>query len=128
MAKFAYSKFFIFLLILVLIGVVAATTKESYRRYQMNKKVAAFKKQIELLKEENQTLSNLIDYFSSEQSLEKEARLKLNLIKEGEKLIIIDLEKGADSKNQPLEDIKKTEDSNFKKWWKWLGFDRKNKK
>jgi len=127
MANFTSSKFFIFLLILVLIGVVAATTKESYRRYQINKKVAEFKKQVELLKEENQTLSNLIDYFSSEQSLEKEARIKLNLLKEGEKLIIIGSEKGTDSRNQSLEDIKKTEDSNFEKWWEWLGFDRKSK-
>jgi len=127
MANFTSSKFFIFLLILVLIGVVAATTKESYRRYQINKKVAEFKKQVELLKEENQTLSNLIDYFSSEQSLEKEARIKLNLLKEGEKLIIIGSEKGTDSRNQSLKDIKKTEDSNFEKWWEWLGFDRKSK-
>ena len=97
--------------------------KESYRKYQTHKEVTSFKREIESLKEKNQALSNLLDYFGSEKSLEKEARLKLNLLKEGEKLVIITPDKETDSRNQPSEDTEKEQSSNFKKWLRWLGFD-----
>lgn len=121
MNKLLSSHFFVFILVLVLIGVIAAVGKESYRKYQINKEVGGIKREIESLKEKNQTLSNLLDYFDSEKSLEKEARLKLNLLKEGEKLVIITPNKKADLENQVSEDIQRDEVSNFEKWLKWLG-------
>lgn len=123
MSKFLSSPFFIFLLVLILIGIVAVVGKESYRKYQTHKEVADLKREIESLKEKNQALSNFLDYFGSEKSLEKEARLKLNLLKEGEKLVIITPDKKTDSKNQSSEDTKKEQPSNFKKWLRWLGLD-----
>lgn len=120
MSKFTSSKFFIFILILILIGVITAVTKESYRKYQISKETAGFKEEIESLKKENELLSNILDYLNSEKSLEKEARLKLNLLKEGEKLVIITPDKKTDSENQSLKDIQETQSSNFKKWREYL--------
>ena len=120
MSKFTYSKFFIFILILILIGVITAVTKESYHKYQISRETTGLKKEIESLKKENELLSNILDYLDSEKSMEKEARLKLNLLKEGEKLVIITPDKKIDSKSQSLEDIQKTQSSNFKKWWEYL--------
>jgi len=119
MNKITSSKFFIFLLILILIGIIAAVGKESYRKYQIDKQVADLEQQIESLKEKNQTLSNLINYFVSEESLEKEARLKLNLVKEGEKLVII----SSDKKNEPenrKSNNQKENLSNLERWWKYF--------
>lgn len=120
MGNLTSSKFFIFILILILIGIVTAVGKESYRKYQIDKEVASLKKEIGSLKEKNEFLSNFLDYFNSEKSLEKEARLKLNLAKEGEKLVIITPDKKSDSKNQASEDNSEEGVSNFKKWWKYL--------
>lgn len=120
MNKLLSSPLVIFLLVLILIGIIAAVGKESYRKYQIDKEVGGIKKEIESLKEENQALSNLLDYFNSEESLEKEARLKLNLLKEGEKLVIITPNKKTDSENQLLEDIEEKQPSNFEKWLKYL--------
>lgn len=122
MSKFTSSKFFVFLLILILIGIITAATKESYRKYQIDKEVANLKEEMESLKERNELLSDLLDYFDSEKSLEKEARLKLNLLKEGEKLVIIspDKNKKTDSESQASEDSQKEQVSNFKKWLKYL--------
>ncbi len=120
MNKFTSSKFFILILILILIGVITAGVKESYRKYQISKEGADFQKEIESLKEENELLSNLLNYLNSEKSLEKEARLKLNLLKEGEKLVIIIPDRKTDSENQLLEDAKKDQASNFEKWWEYL--------
>lgn len=120
MNKLLSSPLVIFLLVLILIGIIAAVGKESYRKYQIDKEVGGIKKEIESLKEKNQVLSNLLDYFNSEESLEKEARLKLNLLKEGEKLVIITPNKKTDSENQLSEDIEEKQPSNFEKWLKYL--------
>ena len=120
MNKLLSSPLVIFLLVLILIGIIAAVGKESYRKYQIDKEVGGIKKEIESLKEQNQALSNLLDYFNSEESLEKEARLKLNLLKEGEKLVIITPNKKTDSENQLSEDIEEKQPSNFEKWLKYL--------
>jgi cell division protein FtsB len=120
MNKLLSSPLVIFLLVLILIGIIAVVGKESYRKYQIDKEVEGIKKEIESLKEKNQALSNLLDYFNSEESLEKEARLKLNLLKEGEKLVIITPNKKTDSENQFSEDIEEKQPSNFEKWLKYL--------
>jgi cell division protein FtsB len=120
MNKLLSSPLVIFLLVLILIGIIAVVGKESYRKYQIDKEVGGIKKEIESLKEKNQALSNLLDYFNSEESLEKEARLKLNLLKEGEKLVIITPNKKTDSENQFSEDIEEKQPSNFEKWLKYL--------
>ena len=120
MSQSSLFKFFILILILILIGVITAGVKESYRKYQISKEATDFKKEIESLKEENELLSNLLNYLNSEKSLEKEARLKLNLLKKGEKLVIITPDKKTDSENQLLEDAKKEQASNFERWWEYL--------
>jgi len=117
------NKFFIFILILALIGLVIAVSKESYRRYQIDKEAADLKKEIASLEEKNESLTDLLNYFNSEKFLEKEARLKLNLTKEGEKLVIISSDKTAGPENQD-ESNQEEEISNFEKWWRWLGFDK----
>lgn len=114
MGKFTSSKFFIFILILILIGVITSVTKESYRKYLISKETIGLKKEIESLKEENELLSNILDYLNSEKSLEKEARLKLNLLKEGEKLVIISSDKETSFEEGVFGE--EEEFSTFKKW------------
>lgn len=120
MSNFFSSKIFVVVLVLVLAGIVIAITKESYRKYQMDKEVVGLEKEIEAIREKNESLANLLDYFNSERFSEKEARLKLNLLKEGEKLIIISSDKKPDSENQVLENIQEEQVSNFQKWWGYL--------
>jgi cell division protein FtsB len=124
MNKSTLYSFFIFILALVLIGIVAAFGREGYGNYQLNKEISGLKKEIESLKKNNEELSGLVDYYSSEKSLEGEARLKLNLVKEGEKLVIISPEENAASGSQPLSSNGKKQFSNFDKWLEYLGFDK----
>jgi cell division protein FtsB len=122
MSKLNSSKILIFGLILILALIVFAFTKESYRKFQISKEVSALLKNIKSLRDKNGDLSNLLNYFNSNESLEKEARLKFNLSKEGEKLVIIGSEGQKNFKNQTSEESKK-EISNFKKWQEFLGLD-----
>ena len=120
--KFLFSPFFIFLLILILIGVIIAAGKESRHRYQTNEEINDLERKISSLKDRKEALLNFLDYFNSEAFLEKEARLKLNLLKEGEKLVIISSDKETDLENQILEKnkIEGKEFSNFRKWRNYL--------
>jgi len=122
MSKLNSSKILIFGLILILALIVFAFTKESYRKFQISKEVSALLKNIKSLRDRNGDLSNLLNYFKSNESLEKEARLKFNLSKEGEKLVIIGSDGQKNFKNQTSEESKK-EISNFKKWQEFLGLD-----
>jgi len=119
--KFTSSKFFIILLILILIGVITALGKEGYRKYQLDREIADLKKEISSLEEENKEISELLNYFESSEFLEKQARLKLNLLKQGEKLIIIRPEKKEVLSSSSVKENKTKKDiSNIKKWWDYL--------
>ena len=120
--KFLFSPFFIFLLILILIGVIIAAGKEGSHKYQTDKEINDLEKKISSLKDRKEALFNFLDYFNSEEFLEKEARLKLNLLKEGEKLVIISSDRRTDLENQILEknETEKKQLSNFRKWRNYL--------
>lgn len=123
MNKPASYTFLVIILFIALLGIFIALGKESYRKYQLDKEISDLKKEIESLKEKNQALSNSLDYFNSGTSLEKEARLKLNLSKKGEKLIIISPEEKVDSANKNTENTQEGQISNFKKWVGYFGID-----
>ncbi len=128
MDKFFSSKFFLILLVLILIGVITALGKESYRKYQLNKEIDNLKQEITSLEEENKKISELLNYFESDEFLEKQARLKLNLLKQGEKLVIINSQEqesdlNVSDSNLNLKDKQESKKiSNIKKWWSWFGF------
>jgi cell division protein FtsB len=123
MAKILYSKSFIFFLLIVLVLAIIAFGRESYRNFGINQEIKDLERKIKQLKASNEELIGLEEYFQSEEFLEKQARLKLNLTKPGEKVIIIkqieeDL-KGLGQKETIAKEI-----SNIQKWWEYF-FDRK---
>ena len=119
--KFSSTSFLILIFILIIIGIIAAFGKESYRKYQIDRDIAALEEKIEALENEKETLSQLLKYFNSDEALEKEARLKLNLLKEGEKLVIITPKNNSLIENgDEAEELGKTTFSNFKTWLKYL--------
>jgi cell division protein FtsB len=113
------SKSFIFFLLVVLVLIAVALGRESYRYFKVNQDIKNLEEKIEELKKSNEELIGLEEYFQSEDFLEKQARLKLNLTKPGEKVIII---------KQIEQDLGLTEEtigiakelSNVQKWWKYF--------
>ncbi len=117
------SPFIILILILALVGIIIAVGKESYRKHETDKEIFSLKTEVQELQDKNKLLTDLLDYFNSDKSLEKEARLKLNLSKEGEKLVVIGAEKKNSSENQPAQKTNEEQHSNFEKWWEYLRLD-----
>jgi len=117
--NFFHSKIFIFGLLIIFILVVVAAGREGYRNYKINQEIKNLQRRIEELSKTNTELSEMEKYLRSDEFLEKEARLKLNLIREGEKLVIIKKsEEESVPEEQKTEEIKNI--SNIQKWWKYF--------
>jgi len=98
--KIFSSKVFLFLAILSLIALAINVGRESYRKHQLTKEIEKLEASIDRLEGRNQQLSDLMGYFSEESFLEKEARIKLNLQKPGEQVVIFSGLNGQNDKEQ----------------------------
>ncbi|MCG2809294.1 MAG: septum formation initiator family protein [Candidatus Portnoybacteria bacterium] len=120
------SKIFLFLAVLALIYLVINLGRESYRKHQLTKEVNNLKLEIERLEGSNQQLANLMDYFKEESFIEKEARLKLNLKKPGEKVVILsdyfNTSSNLDALSNGSHNTETTEEesTNYWKWWEYF--------
>ncbi len=106
-----------------LVLAIIAFGRESYRNFGINQEIKDLEKKIKQLKASNEELIGLEEYFQSEEFLEKQARLKLNLTKPGEKVIIIK-QIEEDLKELGQKETIAKEISNIQKWWEYF-FDRK---
>lgn len=115
--NFAKSKYGIPFLILILVLVVIAMGREAYRYYKVSEEISDLEKKIEDLQKSNEELTRIRDYFTSKEFLEDEARKKLNMIKEGESVIIIS---NPDAFEEAAPEEQKPETSNFKLWLEYF--------
>lgn len=121
--KLLSSKIFLFFIVLALIGLVISLGQESYRKYQLTKEINGLKSEIERLEGKNQQMADLMEYFQEGSYLEKEARLKLNLKKPGEKVVVISQPAGAEVDEEIVAETEKeasNETTNFWKWWEYF--------
>lgn len=116
-AKKIFSSFIVLILgIIVLAFLLRTWGKVIMRNYEINKEISRLQTEIENLEKSNKELSQLIEYLQTESFKEREARLRLNLQKLGEKVIVI-------SPPEVSEIVKKKEkekETNFLKWWKYF--------
>ncbi|MFA6194675.1 MAG: septum formation initiator family protein [Patescibacteria group bacterium] len=116
--RFFSSQRFLALIGLVFLVVVIFPLARTYSQRQLvEKEVADVKKQISEYESQNQQLKDLALYLQSEQSLEEQARLNLNLKKPGEAVIVIE-----DAKNNVISTNASSSEenvSNLTKWWRY---------
>lgn len=116
--KLLYSKSFITFLIIILILIIIALGRESYHYFRISQQIKDLEKGIKELEKTNEELARMEEYFQSEEFLEKEARLKLNLAKLGEKLIIVKTPEGLEEAQE--KEVISKEISNIQKWWEYF--------
>ncbi len=116
--RFFSSQRFLALIGLVFLVVIIFPLARTYSQRQLvEKEVADVKKQISEYESQNQQLKDLALYLQSEQSLEEQARLNLNMKKPGEAVVVIeDAKKNVVSTNASSSEENA---SNLKKWWRY---------
>ena len=118
--KLLKSKIFFIFLIPILLALVISIFQKLYYRYEIKGELDKLNTEIADLNKQKENLNQLVDYYKNESNLEKEARVRLNLKKEGEKVVIILPQ--ATSTNDIREEItgvyKNMENlPNYKQWW-----------
>lgn len=87
-----------------------------YKNYQLNQEEAGLRGEVASLENEVQTLKNQIVYYQSDSYKEKMLRSKLNLQKEGEKVVVIT----APPDIQQVNEDRKENLTNPQKWLRYF--------
>jgi cell division protein FtsB len=105
-------------LVIVFLGINLG--KEYYREYQVQKEIDSLQKEIEFLEKDNYKLSQLTKYYETDEYKEAEARKRLNMKKEGEKVVIIKPHP-VNSEQSGIEDELNNKNlPNYIKWWNYF--------
>lgn len=105
----------------LLVIIIWGLAGEYLRNREMQKEIAKLEAQAAEMEGKNAALANLGDSASSEAMLEREARLKLNLRKPGEQVVIVRTS-GAPDRSVTVQEVGSRPDraSNASKWWRYF--------
>ena len=88
--KSFFSKFILPFLLLGLVAVLGfGVAKQAKRNYDLHTEVGGLEQETSVLDERNNELRAQIDNFQNPSTIDKEARKRLNLKKDGEEVVII---------------------------------------
>ena len=104
--------------VLVVVFLGTGLGKEFYRDYQIEKEIDSLQNDIAAIEKDNYKLSQLIEYYKTDEYKEAEARKRFSLKKEGESVVIVksnprvlgDFDTMEENKNLP----------NYMKWWNYF--------
>lgn len=117
--KLIRSKIFFIFLISILLALVTGIFQKLYYRYEVKGELDRLNTEITDLNKQKNDLNQLVDYYKNESNLEKEARVRLNLKKEGEKVVIILPQATSTSENSESGSGRSNIENlpNYKQWW-----------
>lgn len=110
------------LALVIIAGVLAYKVGHvSYQKYQITKHISTIDGELKALSAKSDDLNALIKNLNNDAYVEKEARKKLNLQKEGEKaVIIVGGPDTATKKKESSQDATEGKESNPRKWFRTL--------
>ena len=112
------SQRFLAIVGLAFILVIAIPLARTYnQKRQVAREIAEIQKEIDSYESQNDDLKELISYLQSDQSLESQARLNLNLKKPGEQVIVIEDKRPTATAALGDDD---GPGSNLAKWWRYF--------
>ncbi len=79
--------------------------KDYPQKVEVARQLEDIENKISVLKKEEERQKGLIEYLNSESYLEKQARLRLNLKKEGEEVVFVYQKDEADKASESFEDV-----------------------
>ncbi len=119
-------KFFLALCFFIVIILGIKLGGVYYIDYQIQKEINSLQNDIDSVKKNNYKLSQLIEYSKTDEFKEVEARKRLNMQGEGEKMVIIKPNQ-SDIENAGAQEsfIRNENLSNYTKWWNYFFASRK---
>lgn len=117
-----YSNWFLFSNAIILVLILYASARNFYYDYQVRKEINGFKEQAKALELKNLKTIELLQQVKSQHFVEDKARVELNMVKPGEKLVIINGQKQATSTDgqDQVNMVEQERLTNPEKWWKYF--------
>ena len=115
--KVLLSKGLFFVLIGLLLFFSASMLREVKRKKNIQKDIIALEQELLEVETNNSRLSNLIDYLKTDDYAELEAKKRLGLKKQGEKVLLVTKTESVDAvdSDAKIEDL-----PNWKNWWNYF--------
>ncbi|MCX6812902.1 MAG: septum formation initiator family protein [Candidatus Azambacteria bacterium] len=118
--KLIRSRIFFVFLIPISLALLVGIFQQFYHRYQVKKDLGKLDTEIANFNKQKEDLNNLLDYYKDKSNIENEARVRLNLKKEGEEVVIIlpsatSTGESNGINSQGSENIENM--PNYKQWW-----------
>lgn len=106
---------------IIFVFAFSAFLRITWQKMEIQGQIDKLKSEAERLETDNKELAGYLDYFASESFKEREMRLKLNLQRPDERVIIISREENRSKEEEPvLQNDKSQMMSNIKKWWEYF--------
>jgi cell division protein FtsB len=112
------QRFFAIIGLVLLFIIILPLARTYSQRRLVEQEISDIQKEIAQFEKDNQELKEMLNYLKSDQSLESQARINLNLKKPGETVIVI--ENQENKKNQDSTPEEKIKTSNLKKWFDYF--------
>lgn len=100
-----------------LLVIIIPLAKTYSQRRLVEQEIEDIKKEISDFETQNQELREMAIYLQTDQSLEEQARLNLNLKKPGEEVIVVEEKATTTAAAQVIETDRR---SNYRKWWNYF--------
>ncbi len=125
--KFAWGYWSLVVLMLAVTGFIGYNLSDKVQKQRViDQEIASLEKEIEKFDRKNKSLRQYISYLKTDDFKEKEIKDKLNLVREGERLVLV---RGDQDSSESLkqEESKEAKDSqvvirrpNYYWWWHFL--------
>ena len=115
------SQRFLAIIGLFLLLIIAIPLAKTYSQKKLvEKELAELQASIAQFEKDNSELQEMIKYLESDQSLESQARLNLNLKKPEESVVVIERLQNTDNQSNNSQAVNQDRRSNFKKWQEYF--------
>src|SRR5690348_12989443 len=94
-SDFIKTRFATWVLTGALVLVCFIAVKILIQKHQIDSQIAKLQAQADKIKQDNDKISSLINYFNTQEYTEKQARQQLNLKKDGEDVVALPADNGA---------------------------------
>lgn len=121
--KLLNSKILVTFEVIILILIAVAFGKEIIRNYQVKSQIKSLETEINSLQKENLKIADLIQYFKTDTFKEEQAKSRLGMQKEGEKVIALPSEKEEVLEPSSVGNYTNNTNklvSNPQKWWNYF--------
>lgn len=120
--RFFSSRWFLVVGILILVLLCVAYSRAFYQNYRIRQEIKRLNQETQRLESKRFELKDTLEYVQSPGFVERKARTELNLMKEGENLVVVKGERSSSIVNGQVQTkvVESRELTNPEKWWNYF--------